>query len=120
MMSALSGSWTGLAEALTRSFLMWQGGAFTKLSRISRRAQREKSGNEGRSRGGPLLPGDFGLYSRTSTIYEGPSLMADLIDRVNVSSWLACVTRDWRYLRILSSNIIRVFAIYQILLGWKA
>ena len=46
--------------------------------------------------------------------------MADLIDRVNVSSWLACVTRDWRYLRILSSNIIRVFAIYQILLGWKA
>ena len=100
MMSALSGSWTGLAEALTRSFLMWQGGAFTKLSRISRRAQREKSGNEGRSRGGPLLPGDFGLYSRTSTIIheEALSLMADLIPdvgyRIFHGSHVLCVPRD--------------------------
>ena len=39
MMSPLSRSWTRLAEALTCSFLshMWQGGASTKLSRISRR-----------------------------------------------------------------------------------
>ena len=29
----------------------------------------------------PLLPGEFGLYSRTSTIHEAPSLMADLINR---------------------------------------
>ena len=44
----------------------------------------------------PLFPGEFGLYSRTSTIHEGPSLMANLIDRtlVNVSSWLACVTPE--------------------------
>ena len=55
----------------------------------------------------PLLPGDFGLYSRTSTIHEGPSLMADFIDwtLVKVSSWLACVTGDERYLRILSSTL---------------
>ena len=44
----------------------------------------------------PLLPGEFGLCSRTSTIHEGPSLTADLIDRtlVNVSSWYVCVTGD--------------------------
>ena len=41
----------------------------------------------------PLLPGEVGFHSRTSTIDEGPSLMADLTARtlVNVSSWLACV-----------------------------
>ena len=40
----------------------------------------------------PLLPGEVGLYSRPSTIHDGPSLMADLIERtlVNVSS------RGWR------------------------
>ena len=44
----------------------------------------------------PLLPGEFGLYSRTSTIHESPSLMADLVDRTlgSVSSWLACGTGD--------------------------
>ena len=46
----------------------------------------------------PLLPGEFGWYSRTLTIREGPSLMADLTDRThvayNVLSWLACVTGD--------------------------
>ena len=52
----------------------------------------------------PLLPGEVGFHSRTSTIDEGPSLMADLIARtlVNVSSWLACVTGGWRHVRIVS------------------
>ena len=46
-----------------------------------------------------FLLGEIGLYSRTPTIHEGPSLMADLTDRtlVNVSSWLACVTGDGIY-----------------------
>ena len=44
----------------------------------------------------PLLPGELGFYTRTSTIDEGPSLMADVIDRtsVDVSAWLACVAGD--------------------------
>ena len=53
----------------------------------------------------PLLPGEFGLFSRTSTINEGLSLMAGLINRTMVNvSWLACVTGDGRYLCILSST----------------
>ena len=109
MMSPLSRSWARLAKALTCSFLsyMWQGGASTKLPCISRREiSMWKAGVRVALVEDPLLPDEFELYSRTSAIHEGPSLMADLIDRtlVNVSSWLACVTEDWRYLRILSST----------------
>ena len=90
--------------------LMWQGGASIKPSRISRREiSMRETGSVGRSRGGPFAPsGVLGLYPRTSTIREGPSLMAGLVGWtfVNVSSWLACVTGDWRYLRTLSSTAI--------------
>ena len=68
----------------------------SSLASREERSQCEKVGVRVTLAEDPLLPGEFGLYSRTSTIHEGPSLMADLIDRalVNVSSWLACVTGD--------------------------
>ena len=91
MMLPMSRSWTRLAEALACSFLsyMRQGGASTKLSRISRReVSMGKVGVRVALVEDPLLPVELGYYSRPSTIHEGPSLMADLIDRtlVNVSS----------------------------------
>ena len=79
MMSVLSRSWTGLAEALTRSFLSYVTRRCTKLSCISRReVSMWKVGVRVVLVEDPLLPGEFGLYSWTSTIHEGPSLMADL------------------------------------------
>ena len=98
MMSALSASWTGLAEPLTCSFLSCAARCLHKaLSHLAKRDLNvEKVGVRVVLVEAPLLLGEFGLYFRTSTIHEGPSLMADLIDRtvVNVSSWLACVTGD--------------------------
>ena len=98
MMSPLSRSWTRLAETLTCTFLICGKEVPPQSSLASReeRSQCEKVGVRVTLAEDPLLPGEFGLYSRTSTIHEGPSLMADIIDRtlVDVYSWLACVTGD--------------------------
>ena len=92
MMSALSRSWIGLAEALTCSFLSYCVARRYFNNGRSHLAKRDlkvkRVGVWVALVEDPLLPGEFGLYSRTSTIHEGPSLVADLIDRtlVNVSS----------------------------------
>ena len=115
MMSALSRSLTGLAEALTNSFTSSSARRsylHKALSDLAKRYLNAKSWEcrLRRFRGGLLAPsGEFGLYYRMPTIHEGQLLMADLIDwtLVNVSSWLAGVTADWRYLPILSSTYIQ-------------
>ena len=100
MMSAVSWSRTGSAEALERIFRLFcvvrRYLHKTSLAYREERSQCEKVGAWVVLVEDPLLPGEFGLYSRTSTIHEGPSLMADLMDRtlVNVSSQLACVGGD--------------------------
>ena len=114
MMSPMSRCWFRLAEALTCSFLsyLWQGSPSTKLSRISRRKiSMLKVGVRVAFVEDPLLPGEFGLSSRTSTIHEGPSLMVDFVDwtLVNVSSWLECVTGVWLNLRVLSSTHLIIY-----------
>ena len=60
-----------------------------------------KRGSVGRSRGGPFAPWCYSLVSlgcipELSTIHEGPSLVADVIDRtlVNVSFMVGMC--DWR------------------------
>ena len=96
MMSAFSRSWTGLAEALTGSFLSscvarrCLHKALSRLAKTEERSQCENVGVWVALVEDPLLPGEFGLYSRTWTIHEGPSLMADLMNRtlVNVSSFM--------------------------------
>ena len=102
MMSALSRSLTGLAEALTNSFTSSSARRsylHKALSDLAKRYLNAKSWEcrLRRFRGGLLAPsGEFGLYYRMPTIHEGQLLMADLIDwtLVNVSSWLAGVTAD--------------------------
>ena len=85
--SAQSSSWTGLAGALTCSFssVICGQGVPPQASLASRKERTCKNCE----RGGPspkdsFLPGAFGLHGPNVNHYEGPSVMADLIDRTLV------------------------------------